>query len=184
MDGMIARENGTHVLTTETTTPKIPTDTSAQSVLPSPRTPSPHQQQSSDQPNEDDEPSYQNTEVVKAAAAAITPTTNGTAASGAKHAPETMNGNASTSTPKENGQPSAAATAEESTAPPVTTITNATGTNGTLHSHPPPSPTNRQPPPIANGINVPPTISSNARGGKENGILHATAAPTTCNRCC
>ncbi|XP_050074077.1 myc box-dependent-interacting protein 1 isoform X2 [Anopheles maculipalpis] len=169
--------------------------TSAQSVLPSPRTPSPHQQtrqQPDDQP-EDDEPSYQNTEVVKAAAAAVKPpTTNGTASGTTKPEPE-MNGNASvTSTPKENGEPPAVSAAvmatDESTTP-------ATGTNGTLHSHPP-SPTNQLPgrqtqPSIANGISndAPATnsISSNARGAQANGMSdppkpptsHATAAPTT-----
>uniref|UniRef100_A0A182YFQ2 Uncharacterized protein n=1 Tax=Anopheles stephensi TaxID=30069 RepID=A0A182YFQ2_ANOST len=162
-------------------------DTSAQSVLPSPRTPSPHQQPPEQQTPEDDEPSYQNTEMVKAAAAAAkTPTTNGT---GPKHEPETVNGGtASTSTPKENGQGPAVApaTTEESTAP----VTG--GTNGTLHAHPP-SPTNQlsgrqtHPPTTtttaANGINGAP--SSNARGAQENGMPEpklppqATAAPTT-----
>ncbi|XP_040150846.1 amphiphysin isoform X4 [Anopheles arabiensis] len=94
--------------------------TSAQSVLPSPRTPSPNHQldrQADGPEDEDDEPSYQNTEMVKAAAAAASaatkaPTTNGTTApdSTAKHGELELNGNGSA--PKENGQPAATAVTE------------------------------------------------------------------------
>uniref|UniRef100_A0A8W7PPT7 Endophilin-A n=1 Tax=Anopheles coluzzii TaxID=1518534 RepID=A0A8W7PPT7_ANOCL len=96
--------------------------TSAQSVLPSPRTPSPNHQldrQADGPEDEDDEPSYQNTEMVKAAAAAASasaatkaPTTNGTTASDstAKHGELELNGNGSA--PKENGQPAATAVTE------------------------------------------------------------------------
>ncbi|XP_052895965.1 amphiphysin isoform X2 [Anopheles moucheti] len=99
--------------------------TSAQNVLPSPRTPSPHQQEQ----QEDDEPSYQNTEVVKAAAAAAkTPTPNGTAAGGgsAKHEPELNGNNAGTSAPKENGHQQLPEAVTEST--PATTTNGATTT--------------------------------------------------------
>ncbi|XP_053662487.1 myc box-dependent-interacting protein 1 [Anopheles marshallii] len=158
--------------------------TSAQNVLPSPRTPSPHQQPRQQEQQEDDEPSYQNTEVVKAvAAAAKTPTPNGTAAGdSAMHEPE-LNGNAGTSAPKENGHQLPEA-ATEST--PATT-------NGTLHPHPQSS-TNQLPTQhqqqtdqthstTANGgIN---TISSNARMVPENGVperkppTNVTVVPTT-----
>uniref|UniRef100_A0A182VFW5 Uncharacterized protein n=1 Tax=Anopheles merus TaxID=30066 RepID=A0A182VFW5_ANOME len=101
--------------------------TSAQSVLPSPRTPSPNHQldrQADGPEDEDDEPSYQNTEMVKAAAAASAatkaPTTNGTTASDstAKHGELELNGSA----PKENGQPAATAVTES-----VPATTNAAG---------------------------------------------------------
>uniref|UniRef100_A0A182MHE3 Uncharacterized protein n=1 Tax=Anopheles culicifacies TaxID=139723 RepID=A0A182MHE3_9DIPT len=142
--------------------------TSAQNVHPSsPRTPSPAQQQPRPEQQEDDEPSYQNTEVVKAAAAASSkplPTPNGTASGSAKHELEPkLNGNASTSGPKENGHQSPTAAAGE----PEMESTPATTTNGTLHPHPQPS-TNQLPSDqthkdtTANGgINN--TISSNAR---------------------
>ncbi|XP_049293001.1 myc box-dependent-interacting protein 1 isoform X2 [Anopheles funestus] len=150
--------------------------TSAQNVLPSARTPSPRPEQ-----QEDDEPSYQNTEVVKAAAAAAakTPTTNGTASSSAKQELE-LNGNAGPSVPKENGHQVPEVATES---PPLAT------TNGTLHPHPQSS-TNQLPQQsdqthnttVNGGIN---TISSNARMVPENGVperklpTNATVAPTT-----
>ncbi|XP_049293002.1 amphiphysin isoform X3 [Anopheles funestus] len=93
--------------------------TSAQNVLPSARTPSPRPEQ-----QEDDEPSYQNTEVVKAAAAAAakTPTTNGTASSSAKQELE-LNGNAGPSVPKENGHQVPEVATES---PPLATTNGAT----------------------------------------------------------
>ena len=169
-----------------TTIPK--TDTSAQSVLPSPRTPSPNHQldrQADGPEDEDDEPSYQNTEMVKAAAAAASasaatkaPTTNGTTASDstAKHGELELNGNGSA--PKENGQPAATAVTESV---PATT-------NGTLH-HPPSASTNQLPQPDHHHQTHPPTangLASNARGAQENGVHETTvtdasanAAPTT-----
>ncbi|XP_040150844.1 myc box-dependent-interacting protein 1 isoform X2 [Anopheles arabiensis] len=161
-------------------------DTSAQSVLPSPRTPSPNHQldrQADGPEDEDDEPSYQNTEMVKAAAAAASaatkaPTTNGTTApdSTAKHGELELNGNGSA--PKENGQPAATAVTESV---PATT-------NGTLH-HPPSASTNQLPQPDHHHQTHPPTangLASNARGAQENGVHETTvtgasanAAPTT-----
>uniref|UniRef100_A0A6E8VL48 Endophilin-A n=1 Tax=Anopheles coluzzii TaxID=1518534 RepID=A0A6E8VL48_ANOCL len=162
--------------------------TSAQSVLPSPRTPSPNHQldrQADGPEDEDDEPSYQNTEMVKAAAAAASasaatkaPTTNGTTASDstAKHGELELNGNGSA--PKENGQPAATAVTESV---PATT-------NGTLH-HPPSASTNQLPQPDHHHQTHPPTangLASNARGAQENGVHETTvtgasanAAPTT-----
>ncbi|XP_061497483.1 myc box-dependent-interacting protein 1 isoform X3 [Anopheles gambiae] len=163
--------------------------TSAQSVLPSPRTPSPNHQldrQADGPEDEDDEPSYQNTEMVKAAAAASAsasaatkaPTTNGTTApdSTAKHGELELNGNGSA--PKENGQPAATAVTESV---PATT-------NGTLH-HPPSASTNQLPQPDHHHQTHPPTangLASNARGAQENGVHETTvtgasanAAPTT-----
>nr|XP_040219594.2 myc box-dependent-interacting protein 1 isoform X2 [Anopheles coluzzii] len=161
-------------------------DTSAQSVLPSPRTPSPNHQldrQADGPEDEDDEPSYQNTEMVKAAAAAASaatkaPTTNGTTASDstAKHGELELNGNGSA--PKENGQPAATAVTESV---PATT-------NGTL-DHPPSASTNQLPQPDHHHQTHPPTangLASNARGAQENGVHETTvtgasanAAPTT-----
>uniref|UniRef100_A0A182WB69 Uncharacterized protein n=1 Tax=Anopheles minimus TaxID=112268 RepID=A0A182WB69_9DIPT len=140
--------------------------TSAQNVLPStPRTPSPAQPRPEQQ--DDDEPSYQNTEVVKAAAAAAkTSTPNGNAKQSEL---EQLNGNASTSGPKENGHQPAAVTEPETESTPAIT------TNGTLHPHPQSStnqlPTDQTHTTTANGgINNNNTISSNARVVPENGV--------------
>uniref|UniRef100_A0A182PMK8 Uncharacterized protein n=1 Tax=Anopheles epiroticus TaxID=199890 RepID=A0A182PMK8_9DIPT len=154
--------------------------TSAQNVLPSPRTPSPNQQMPA-QP-EDDEPSYQNTDVVKAAAAAKAPTTNGIGSvSAVKHEPELNGSPAATAAvlslnaPKENGQPAAATVTE---GVPVTT-------NGTLHpSHSQPS-TNQLPQPdqhnqtqtTANGLAS--SLTSSAQGAQENDLPETKPASAT-----
>uniref|UniRef100_A0A182QP71 Endophilin-A n=1 Tax=Anopheles farauti TaxID=69004 RepID=A0A182QP71_9DIPT len=135
--------------------------TSAQNALPTPRTPSPHQPhhaQQLEQEATDDEPSYQNTEVVKAAAAAAkTPSTNGTPVAPAENGKHQPNGDRSSPAPKENGQDYPAA----ASLPVTETLDTAATTNGTLDPHRQPS-TNEQ----------------SQHQQPANGHLHASASTT------
>ncbi|XP_053677261.1 myc box-dependent-interacting protein 1 [Anopheles nili] len=152
--------------------------TSAQSASPTPRTPTPQQQQRLDQPV-DSEPSYQNTEMVKAAAAATIaslPTTNGTVPpANGKHEPP-KGEDAKDTTPKENGQP--ASVAENSASSPDHPVT----TNGTLHPHPQ-SPTNQlhQPEQTSLPVDGVTTSSSGSRGPQENGTSEQPSSAPTSN---